>query len=85
MSHPSPSALVTDQGQRVLLRLQGRIYELSQQELRDLLGLPAGPPGLGISIEGNRFRFEFAADSQTIELTVKQLLGRLSEQTAPDQ
>jgi hypothetical protein len=69
----------------VLLRLHGRLYELSQQELRDLLGLPAGPPGLGISIEGNCFRFEFAADGQTIELTAKQLQGRLSKQMTPDQ
>lgn len=80
MSHSSLSALVTDQGQRVLFRLQGRIYELSQQELRSLLGLPAGPPGLGISIDGGRLRFEFAADQQTIELSAGQLQRRLTKQ-----
>src|SRR5439155_11635417 len=62
MSGSSPSALITDQGQRVLLRIQGRFYELSQDELRTLLGLLAGRPGLGITIEGDSLRFEFAAD-----------------------
>jgi hypothetical protein len=80
MPHPSPSALITDQGQRVLLRVQGRFYELSQEELRSLLGLPAGSPGLGISIDGDRLRFEFAADDQTIELSAGQLHRRLAKQ-----
>lgn len=65
MPSSSPSALITDQGQRVLLRLQGRFYELTQPELRTLLGLSPGPPGLGISIDGDRFRFEFPADEAT--------------------
>ena len=76
----SPSALITDQGQRVLLRLRGRFYELSQQELRSLLGLPPGSPGLGISIEGDRVRFEFAAEQRTIELSAGQLQRRLAKQ-----
>jgi hypothetical protein len=80
MNHVSPSALVTDHGRRVLLRIQGRQYELSQEELRALLGLPSGPAGLGISIDRNRFRFEFAADNQTLELSATQLHRRLNKQ-----
>jgi hypothetical protein len=80
MSHPAPSALITDQGRRILLRIQGRQYELSQDELRTLLGLPSGPPGLGISIENNRLCFEFAADNQTLELSAAQLHRRLTKQ-----
>ena len=79
MAHVSPSALITDQGQRVLLRLQGRFYDLSQQELRSLLGLPPGIPGLGISIEGDRVRFEFAAEQPIIELSAGQLQRRLAK------
>jgi len=82
-SHAPPSALITDQGQRILLRLQGQFYELSQAELRSLLRLPAGPPGLGISIEGDRLTFEFSADEQTIELTAGQLQRRLAKQASP--
>jgi hypothetical protein len=82
MSGSSPSALITDQGRRVLLRLQGRFYELSQEELRTLLGLPAGPPGLGITIEQDCLRFEFAADGQTAELSAGQLHRRLAKQPA---
>jgi hypothetical protein len=78
MAHSAPSALITDQGRRVLLRLQGRYYELSQPDLRTLLGLPAGPPGLGITIDGTRVRFEFAADQQTVELSAGQLQRRLA-------
>jgi hypothetical protein len=82
MPHASPSALITDNGQRVLLRLQGQLYELSQPELRDLLGLPAGSPGLGISIDGNHLRFEFTADHRTVELSAGQLHRRLARQKA---
>ena len=82
MPNASPSALITDNGQRVLLRLQGRFYELNQQALRALLDLPAGPPGLGISIEGDRLRFEFAADQRTVELSATQLHHRLAKQLA---
>ena len=85
MAHSLPSALITDQGQRVLLRLQGRVHELNQQELRNLLGLPAGSPGLGISIEGDHLRFEFAADQQTIELSARQLQRRLANQKTAGQ
>lgn len=80
MTNKAPSALITDQGQRVLLRLDGRHYELSQQELRSLLGLPAGPPGLGISIDGNNMQFDFSADNQSIELSAAQLKRRLAKQ-----
>jgi hypothetical protein len=80
MTHSSPSALITDQGQRVLLRLNGRFYELSQQALRAALGLPEGPPGLGITIDRDRLRFEFAADHQEIEMTASQLRRRLAKQ-----
>jgi hypothetical protein len=78
MPELSSSALTLDQGQRVLLRVQGRLYELSQEELRALLAVPPGPPGLGITIDRNRFRFEFVADGRTIELSVEQLHRRLA-------
>jgi hypothetical protein len=48
--------------------------------LRALLGLLAGPPGLGITIVHNRFRFEFVADNLTIELSAEQLQRRLVKQ-----
>jgi len=76
----APSALVTDQGRRVVLRVKGRFYELGQEELRSLLGLPPGPPGLGITVDQDRFSFEFAADQRTIELTAEQLRRRLARQ-----
>jgi hypothetical protein len=79
MPHAPPSALITDQGRRVLLRVHGRYHELSQQDLRTLLGIPAGPPGLGITVERGRLRFEFAADDQTVELSVDQLHRRLAK------
>ena len=82
MSVLSPSALITDQGRRVCLRIRGRLYELSQEELRSVLGLPAGPAGLGITIDHDRFRFEFALDQQTIELSAEQLHRRLAKQLA---
>jgi hypothetical protein len=82
MPHTAPSALITDQGKRVLLRVQGRFYELTQQELRRALGVPDGPPGLGITIDGDQMRFEFAADDRTVELSAGQLHRRLSKQTA---
>ena len=81
MAHSAPSALITDQGQRVLLRIQGQYYELTQPELRSLLGLPAGPPGLGITVDGSRLRFEFAADQQTVEMSAGQLHRRLVKQS----
>jgi hypothetical protein len=80
MTRPAPSALITEQGQRVLLRIEGRHYELSQDELRSLLGLPSGPPGLGITIDHDRFCFEFVGDNQTLELSVKQSHRRLNRQ-----
>jgi hypothetical protein len=76
----SPSVLITNQGRLISLRMRGRKYELSQEELRDMLGLPPGPPGLGITIDHNRFHFEFAADHQTIELSAEQLKRRLAKQ-----
>ena len=80
MAHSPPAALITDKGRRVLLRIQGRRYELEQAELRNLLGLPAGPPGLGITIDGDRLHFEFAADNQDIKLSAAQLHRRLAKQ-----
>jgi hypothetical protein len=82
MAHSSPSALITDHGRRVLLRLQGRHYEFDQTELRNLLGLPDGPPGVGITIDRNRLHFEFPADNQSIKLSAAQLHRRLSGQSA---
>ena len=82
MAHSAPSALITDQGRRVQLRVHGRFYELSQEALRAALGLPDGPPGLGISIDHDRLRFEFAADQQAIEVTADQLQRRLAKQSA---
>jgi hypothetical protein len=73
--------LVTDHGRRVLLRIQGRLYDLDQAELRTLLGLPPGPPGLGITVDRNRLCFEFVADNQTAELPAGQLLRRLVKQS----
>ena len=81
MVRSSQSALVTDHGQRVLLRLEGRFYELDQEQLRAVLGLPAGPAGLGITIDRDRFRFEFALDQQTAELSVAQLNRCLARPT----
>jgi hypothetical protein len=79
MPQSPPSALVTDQGRRVLLRINGRCHELTQDALRTLLGVPAGPPGLGIMVERRRLRFEFAADDQVVELTTSQLQRRLAK------
>jgi hypothetical protein len=72
--------LVTDHGRRVYLRVGGRFYDLSQETLRTALGQPEGPPGLGITIDRERVRFEFAADQQAIELTAKQLQRRIAKQ-----
>jgi hypothetical protein len=80
VSHAPASALVTDKGRRIQLRIQGRYYELTQEELRSLLGLPAGPPGLGITIDRDRLCFEFAADSHTVEMSAGQLGRRLARQ-----
>jgi hypothetical protein len=41
MARLYPSALVN--GANVLFRLDGQVFEISQSELRDLLGLPSGP------------------------------------------
>jgi hypothetical protein len=80
VARSSPSALITDQGRRVLLRLEGRLYELTQEELRALLGLPEGPAGLGITIDRDVLRFEFAADQQTVAISAAQLRRRLTKQ-----
>jgi hypothetical protein len=74
--------LITDQGRRVLLRVHGRLYELTQDELRSLLGLPAGPAGLGVTIDGERFRFEFVGVDKAVELSSRQLYRQLAKQTA---
>lgn len=82
MPHGAASALVTDQGTRILLRLEGHFYDLSQQSLRALLGLPDGPPGLGIRIDHDRLTFEFAADDQTLEVSASQLRRRIVKHCA---
>ena len=79
MANFSPSALITDQGARVLLRLRGHIYALNQQELRQVLNLPAGPPGLGITIDGDRLHFEFVGDNRSVTITAAQLHPRLAK------
>ncbi len=81
-SHSLPSALVTDKGRRVLLRLYGRQYELDQSSLRSILGVPDGPPGVGIIIERHRLQFEFAADEKIVKISVAQLRRRLARQEA---
>lgn len=78
----SPSALITEEGRRVSLRLRGRVYDLTQDDLRARLGLPSGPPGLGITIEGQQMTFEFAADDQTVTVTAGQLQRRLAKKLA---
>src|SRR6516225_2261378 len=39
-----------------------------------------GLPGLGITVEQNRFRFKFAADRRAVELSDEQLHRRLAKQ-----
>ena len=80
MARSSLSALITDQGSRVLLRLDGRFYRLTQEALRQALGQPDGPPGLGISIDGDRLQFEFAGDNRSVTITAAQLRRRLAKQ-----
>ena len=72
--------MITDQGQRVLLRIRGRLFQLNQEELRLALGLPPGPPGLGITVDRNRFRFDFVGDHRIIEMSAEQLQRRLAKQ-----
>jgi hypothetical protein len=78
MASSSPSALITDDGASVLLRLDGRFFQLSQQALRQVLGLPEGPPGLGITIDRGRLQFEFA-DDRSLTITSTQLRRRLAK------
>ena len=78
----APSALVTEMGQRIQLRLEGRYYEITQDELRTLLGLTEGPAGVGITIDRDRLRFEFVADEQSVELSAAQLHRKLNKQLA---
>jgi hypothetical protein len=82
MASSSPSALITDRGARVLLRLEGRFYELSQPALRHVLGLPDGPPGLGITIDRDRLQFDFSGDNRSLTITAAQLRGRLANRLA---
>ncbi|HUG91862.1 MAG TPA: hypothetical protein VML55_13575 [Planctomycetaceae bacterium] len=82
MPSSAPSALVTDRGALVLLRLNGRFYSLSQQALRQILNLPEGPPGVGITIDRDRLQFEFAGDHQTATVTAAQL-GRILAKRIP--
>ena len=77
----APSALVTEKGRRVLLRIHGRQYGLAHLELRQLLGLPDGPAGVGITIDGDRLRFDFI-DDQSIKISAAQLHRRLAKRSA---
>lgn len=79
MARSSPSALITDKGNHVQLRVGGRFYGLTQRSLRELLDLPNGPPGLGITIDGDRFHFEFAGDDQAVTISATQLARRLAK------
>ena len=79
MARFSTSALITDNGDRVLLRLGGRHYELTQPTIRQVLDLPDGPPGLGITIDGDRLHFEFAGDDQSVTISAAQLQPALSD------
>ncbi len=79
VSTSTPSALITDNGRRILLRINGRFYQLSHDELRAVLGLSAGLPGLGITVNHDRLRFEFAADNRIIELSAARLGQRLKK------
>lgn len=74
----SSSARITNKGKRVLLRLDGQFYDLSQDELRTL---PTRAAGWGITIDNDRLSFEFAADEQVVELSARQLQKRLAKQT----
>ena len=79
MPRSFPSALITDGGERVLLRIQRRYHELSHQEPRRLPGVPPGRPGLGITIDRDRLSFELAAENRTVELSAGQLHRRLAK------
>jgi hypothetical protein len=83
MPNTAPSALITDRGRRIHLRLGGRFFALSQNELRRVLGLPEGGPGLGITIDGEHLVFEFSADEQTVEMSAVQLRRCLARQKVP--
>jgi len=82
MANSSPSALITDGGTRVLLRLNGRFYGLSQPALRQVLDLPDGPPGLGITIDRDRLQFEFTGDQRSVRITAGRLRRRLAKRMA---
>jgi hypothetical protein len=79
MTHSAPSALVTNDG-KVLFRLKGRFFEVRQEEFRTLLGLPSGPLGVGIVVDGNNFRFEFPLDKQRKRVSADELLRLLDKQ-----
>jgi hypothetical protein len=64
-----------------LLRLSRGYYDVTQQELRTLLGVLPGPPGLGITIDRDRFHFEFA-DDQSVEISAGTLGKRLAGLTS---
>jgi hypothetical protein len=74
--------LITDQGARVLLRLDGRFDQLSQPALRHVLGLPDGPPGLGITIDHDRLQFDFTGDNRSLTITAAQLRRQLANRLA---
>ncbi len=73
MGRSAPSALISDKGKRVQLRVGGRFYSLSQQSLRELLDLP----DLSITIGGDQLHFEFASDDRAVTISAAQLGRRL--------
>ena len=79
MSSSTSTALITNQGRQVLLQVFGKLYSLSQDELRAVLKLPEGAPGLGISIDGDSISFEFVDGNHTVELSTTQLKRRLAK------
>jgi len=58
---------------------EGDSTKVTQAELRIALGLPAGPPGLGITIDGERFHLEFPADNQQAQISAAQLQRLLAK------
>jgi hypothetical protein len=82
MSRSAPSALISDKGNCVQLRLGGRFYSLTQESLRELLGVPDGPPGLGITIDGAQIHFDFVGDDRAVTISVANLRRRLAKLSA---
>lgn len=83
MNDSSVSALITDGGEKIHLRFAWRIYRLTLSALRQVLDLPEGPSGLGITVDRDRFQFEFA-DDRLVTITSGQLRRRLARKVATE-